>query len=244
MFRKEFASIWMPVLVRLGVALIIPTAAWIAKSEFNAFTAFLLLIGLFVAIAWTANTLGISAFNMERNDRAWEYFFTFPYSRLRLLAYKVGPRILALAGLLGLYFLAIAMTFPLTNGLQNREFLSPWVLSLLALVLFVSGLSLSLFDLKNIRILAGLPWFFLFLLMGEGLSRLFSELIPNRSSRLIANLVIAAFVLVTNVGLAFWVVFRRLDLQGEALHRRRYLAVALPPALFFIGISLWLILAR
>jgi hypothetical protein len=243
MLRKEFSEIWLPVMVRLGVVLIFPVAAWIVNGKFNAYSAFFLLIGFFVAIAWIANTLGLSAFNVERNDRAWEYFFTFPYNKLRLLAFKVVPRVLVLAILIGLYFLTVVMTSPLTKGIQNSQVLSPWLLALLTLVLFVSGFSLSLFDLKNIRILAGLPWFLLFLFFGEGVSRVCRDLIPDRASRFLANLSLSALVVVTIAGFAFWAVFHRLDLQGEAVHRQRYLAIAVPPALLFIAISLWLILS-
>jgi hypothetical protein len=244
MLKKEISEIWLPVLLRLGVAMTLPLAALIAKREFNAAVVFLLLIGLFMTIAWIANTLGLTAFKVEKNDRAWEYFFTFPYSRVRLLSYKVGPRALVLLALLGLYALVFALVSPWLEGLHWPELLTPSLLALVTLVLFVSCLSLSLFDLKNLRLLAGLPWFLFFLFLCEGVSRIMSQLNLNRGARFLPDESCGALIVVAITGISFWGVFRRFDLQGDAVHLRRYLTLALPPALLVFLATLWAIVRR
>ncbi len=251
MLKKEFAAIGLPVLTRLTVVLILPTAFWLAKKEFGSSVAILLIICLNVGIAWTANHLGLSAFKSERNDRAWEYLLTFPYSRRRILLNKTAPRLLVLAGLVGAYSLIVPwVTGTVSNpavpspfkGSSFEVFMSPWPITLLSLMLFVTGLSLSLFDLRSMRILAGLPGYLLFVLMVEaGWARLY---LPEQATGLLPNWNLAALFVTAIAGISFWLVFRRFDLREEAAHRRRYLAFALPPALLAFAATLARILAR
>ena len=68
-------------------------------------TSFIFLLGFIIFL--TANHYGFHAFHCEHKDRAFEYLLSFPFSKYRVLLYKLIPRV-AVLFLLTLLYEALA----------------------------------------------------------------------------------------------------------------------------------------
>lgn len=190
---------------------------------------------------------GLSLFARERQQRGIEYMLTLPYSRYRLLAIKVLPRLAALI-VFFLVYIAIASLlsgpdapatyFPLPHGMFLYAILS----------LFLIGVSLSAFQ-ENFILMAlvalfisFLYFFWLFGFFKLSLWKLFDRYLDLTG----IQVVIIGFVgVLLPLVLAFGLSFRRFDLrlsQGFGRSFKKYLALFLViglvvSAIFAISIS-------
>ncbi|MDH4196380.1 MAG: hypothetical protein OEW05_03130 [Candidatus Aminicenantes bacterium] len=112
---------------------------------------FLLLLFLLGTILLTANIIGFNAFRPEHEDRAFEYLFTLPLTKSKILAYKLIPRILTLALLLSVYALVSSSMIGKLNPVKGPLFflIDPRFFPVVVNVFFWSGFFISIFEMKN-----------------------------------------------------------------------------------------------
>lgn len=230
MFRKEFEEMVKPTLLRLTpllLFLLLYIAKWLNIGDIGRFMPekaiyFIFLLTFLILLLWIACSLGINAFTSEHRDHAFEYLLSMPFSRWRLLYYKLMPRIS-----MSLLFLAVFLIFVASRFEQFFEiersfsdyFLTVMELILLMLFLLVSGFWVSLFESRQKAIGLNSVVILSTVLIGFGYFSLFKS-IAGRSPIMLS--VIAACLSVIVIGsTAFLMVYRRFDLRGLGVYGRR-----------------------
>lgn len=178
----------------------------------------LIQTGFFITLVIYAVYAGATVFQSERKDRAFEYLFSLPLTRRKIILAKVLPRL----GLL--LFLGGVATIVIGRGLQVEA-------GIAFLVLFFSSLFLSIGVFSIVINLFGVGLMYIIFFQG-GL--VFASLLPKlgvnftgRHGPLSAQLVSGAMLLVP-FGIAFWLTFKKMDVRPLKLQMRTYYFVILP----------------
>jgi len=183
-----------------------------------------IFVGVFITtVILYAIYAGATIFQSEKKDRAFEYLFSLPVSKQKILLMKIGPRLVILIFLviiLVLFFkldlLYFGITFPLIFFVS--AFLSIGINSIIINLIGVSILYYVFYFLWHI--LAN--FFFLHGLGSRGL-----WIAPT------FQLLAAAFLLVP-MGTAFWLTFKRMDVKPLKFQMRTYYAIVLPTLVVLI----------
>jgi ABC-type Na+ efflux pump permease subunit len=201
--------LWDRVVVRFG---------WDFWSIFKG----VLVAFIFVYAAYSGATI----FLAEKKDRAFEYLFSLPVSRTRILATKLLPR-------LGCLLLLYAVLTILSK--------SPFFSSVLLMLAFIFSVGVFLsfaidsvvIGLLGIVLLSGLYYFMMptFSFIAWKL-----HLIPFLTSSLMIMKSLSAIILLLPFGIAFWQVYSRLDAKPLNLQMKRYYLVSLPSLLVLISL--------
>jgi ABC-type transport system involved in multi-copper enzyme maturation permease subunit len=188
--------------------------------------------GFVITLLIYAVYAGATVFQSERKDRAFEYLFSLPLTRRKIILAKVLPRL----GLLLL--LGGAATIVVGRGL-------PAELGITLLLLFFSSLFLSIGVFSFVINLFGVGLMYLIYFQGVlVLALLLPKLgidLTGRHSSLIVQLVSAAVLLVP-FGIAFWLTFKKMDVRPPKLQMRTYYSIILPT--LFVLVSLIVLLSR
>ncbi len=219
----------LPVLICLAAALSKSPQAFL-DVFFPTFQAGLLFWALFS---------GISLFAADRKGQGIEYILSLPYSRLQLLAFKLLPRLAALAGFYGLY-----LVLYYTIGLDH-VFMAHMSFSCLYVILFLLSLTFSV-SRENfvISVLLSLFTFVLFLAV---LFLLFWLTLSWRGGQIsgfqfqdVTNswVFLAVFILVVPFVVSFGWAFKRFDLRPVRNYTKRYLKLFIPLLVVCLGLSL------
>jgi ABC-type Na+ efflux pump permease subunit len=192
----------------------------------------LIQTGFFITLVISAVYAGATVFRAERKDRAFEYLFSLPMTRRKIILAKVLPRL----GLL--LFLGGVASIVIGRGLQGEA-------GIALLVLFFSSLFLSIGVFSIVISLFGVGLMYIIFFQG-GLvfASLLLKLGVNFTSHrgpLIAQLV-SAIVLLVPFGIAFWLTFKRMDVRPLKLQMRTYYSIILPTLVVLI--SLIVLLSR
>lgn len=265
MLKKEFRDIIKPVLAILSVSLIVPLLALLKVSLHGTFyflvtrvykvlksvngdvyiLSFVFLLGFL--IFWTANMLGFAAFKYEHKDRAFEYLLSFPLSRYRILRHKFISRFIVLLSLTAIYEI-LAATFliklrPLQGSLFflfDLPFFPLWVL-----FFFLAGFFIGLFEQKNWIAVISITTFMSTILVSLAIKTL---LHPGDTAAFnISNLngtgfACGTFIIMAVLGAAFFSVYRKFDIKSPHIHARRFTLLALPPLIFLIVGSIFILI--
>ena len=155
MLKKEWRDILLPVLLRLslGPLLAAMQAVFAGKIDEETFLSF--FIGFVISVFWVATHMGLNTFHSEFRDHAFEYLFTFPFKRSRLLINKFAARLLVLGSLFILYYslhCLLKMLFRLSpSSMIFSDYLHVFNFSFLVFSFFVIGFFLSLVDWGSAR---------------------------------------------------------------------------------------------
>ncbi len=167
---------------------------------------------------------GATIFQSEKKDRAFEYLFSLPLSRSRILLMKTGPRlailiflVIILALFLELDLLAFGITF--------------FVLLFVA-AFFSIGINSIIINLIGVFMLYFVFHFLWQILMNfsflHGLEIRGALLIPTFQ-------LIAATLLLVPMGTAFWLTFKRMDVKPLKFQMRIYYAIVLSTLVVLIA---------
>ncbi len=168
---------------------------------------------------------GATIFQSEKKDRAFEYLFSLPVPRSKILLLKILPRMVILVVLvivLTLFFdmdvSTSGITFPLVFLLSS--FLSIGVDSIIINLIGVFILYHIQFSLWQILMN------FSFL---HGLESRGTWLIPTFQ-------LIAAALLLVPMGTAFWLTFKKMDVKPMKFQMKIYYAIVLPTVIVLITV--------
>jgi len=201
MLKKEWRDIFLPALLRLSVGPLFAAFQLTISRGNDEGTAVSFYIGFALSIYWIANYLGLTSFRSEFRNRSFEYLLTFPGSRLRLLAYKLIPRLLTLGIIVAMvsFFFSLCLAqfskFSPEALAQFREtfpFLTPSVLGQWALILFFISFFLSLVDWGAFRLVMPIIIFITFGLLSWLLSKLVRPFLPAVDCNLLSIALILA----------------------------------------------------
>jgi ABC-type transport system involved in multi-copper enzyme maturation permease subunit len=155
MLKKEWQDILLPVLLRLLIGPVLAGIYSVFAGTINATSALLFFMSYAVSVLWVAMHMGLNAFHSEFRDHAFEYLFTFPFSRSRLLVSKFTARLLILGFLFIFYFLLQSLLKLLSvlppSSMLNSPLFNVFDFSFMALSFFVIGFFLSLVDWDSAR---------------------------------------------------------------------------------------------
>jgi len=218
---KQFLECLLPLLI-IPVAFVFDKyvihSNWRIADIFN--YAFLVVLVIYPLMA------GTLIFQSEKKDNAFEYLLSLPLSRPKILADKIGPRLLFLFVLL----LAALAISPFKDVLMNGFNLL--VLFLISLFLCLSYTSIVVYFLE----IGLLFWLFYldsqilnYLLWRPEISR---NIFPNIQSQLLA-----AALLLVPLGLAFLLTFKRFDVKPLKFQMKSYVFIALPAVLALITLT-------
>lgn len=196
-----------------------------------------------------ANHYGFHAFHSEHKDRAFEYLLSFPFSKYRILLYKLIPRIGILFLLTILYeALAFYYLIPLRSiqgglfFLMDPVFFPFWVLFVLA-----AGFFVGLFEQKNWIAVVSLMVFLGFIFISLGIK----TIMPSVSSGMAQNIylnglsfVLGTLVIMVVLGTCFLLVYRKFDMKSNSIFARRFAGFVLPLLTTLTALGIYLLINR
>lgn len=170
---------------------------------------------------------GLTIFQSEKKDRAFEYLFSLPLSRFQIIMYKVLPRL----ALLLVLIIASALLSVYTNIWLNGFNLV--VLFSISVVMSISFSSLWLGAV-------GIAFFFYgYYTTSRIIYPIFTGWDPEKyilisaSTELLHSMLAAALLLIP-LGTAFWMTFKKLDVKPLKLQMKSFYSIVLPTLIIFI----------
>lgn len=163
---------------------------------------------------------GLTLFQSEKKDRAFEYLFSLPLSRLKIITYKILPRLSLLM------LLIIISTF---FSVFNNIWINGFNLIVLFLISIVIGFLAHTFMTGVIEISLIFYVYYLASLMMYPLLTSWEIAKPNRFSTtvLLCSLLTAALLLIP-FGTAFWTTFKKFDVKPLKWQLKTYIYIVLP----------------
>jgi len=182
--------------------------------------------GVYVAIVFVyAAYSGVTIFQAEKKDRAFEYVLSIPVSKLKILKSKILPRILSLTFL---YLLLIILTDNRSTSIYEGLF----IYYIFFISLFLSfTIDSVIIGFLGISLLFGLYFF-----SAQSISYIAWKihLIPSIYSGRLLTQIISALLLLTPFGIAFWKIYKNLDAKPLKLQLKPYYTISLPSLLIFL----------
>ncbi len=169
---------------------------------------------------------GATIFQSEKKDRAFEYLLSMPLTRMKIIFYKIFPRISILALLIIVMAVFSGFKINLIYVVQLififliSAFISFAIDSVIIGFIGVSILYMVFFYTSRIISFSAWPL------------NIFDP--KSAGSLLIIDLLSASLLLVP-FGIAFWKVFKNLDVKSLKLQIRPYYYIALPSLLIIIS---------
>jgi hypothetical protein len=172
-------------------------------------------------------TAGLAIFQSEKKNRAFEYLFSLPLSRFKILMCKVLPRLMLL--------LVLIIASALFSVYANY-WLNGFNLVILFLISVVMSISFSSLWLGAV----GIAFFFYgYYTTSRILYPIFTGWDPEKyiltsASTELFHSMLAAVLLLIPLGTAFWLTFKKLDVKPLKLQMKSFYSIVLPTLLIFI----------
>jgi len=169
---------------------------------------------------------GATIFQSEKKDRAFEYLFSLPLTRMKIIIYKIFPRITILA--------LMIIVMAVFSGFKINLI---YVVQLIFLFLISASISFAI-DSVIISFIGVSMLYMVFFYTSRIISfsawplNIFNP--KSVGSLFIINLLSASLLLVP-FGIAFWKIFKNLDVKPLKLQIRPYYYIALPFLLIIIS---------
>jgi hypothetical protein len=227
MLKKEFSDAFKQfmecMLLLLGVPLgvvfdkLIIHYGWKLSDIFH--FVFLVTMTIYPVVA------GLTVFQSERKDRAFEYLFSLPLSRLEAVKHKIAPRFLFLL------LLIIASIF-------FSIFKNIWINGFNLIVLFFISIFMSISVTSFVLGAIGVSFIFSAYYQGSVIIHLIfigwdhSKYNAYSTGALLSDLVTAAILLIP-MGAAFWMTFKKLDIRPLKSQLKFYYYIAVPIIVVF-----------
>lgn len=182
----------------------------------------------------TAGFLSMSSFRAEYIDSAFEYLFTFPISRNRIILNKLFPRIILLTCLLVIYeILAVFYIIPL-RPIQGPMFflIDPLFFPAAVIFLFLSGFFLGIYEQKNWGAVVSLITLISLVITTSGIKSLLRQTGASQWEPMLLtglSFITASLLILAAIYLAAVSEFRRMDVRSLSLYTRRFAIRALLP---------------
>jgi len=183
--------------------------------------------GFLITLSAYPIAAGLTIFQSEKKDRAFEYLFSLPLSRFQILMYKFLPRLVLL-----LILIIVSTLFSVYANIWINGF-NLVVLFLISTVLSISFASLA------IGFIGVSAFFYVYYHFSRTIHTIFIGLKPELMdpfslAALFYNL-LSAVLLLTPLGIAFWITFKKMDVKPLKLQMKSYYLIVLPTLIIFIA---------
>ena len=227
MLRKEFSDAFKKfmecMLLLLGIPLgvvfdkLIIHYGWKLSEIFN-------FVFLVTIIAYPL-AAGLTIFQSERKDRAFEYLFSLPLSRFKTIMYKIAPRLLFL-----LLLIIASIFFSIFDNIWINGF------NLIVLFFISSFLSISV-ESFVIGVVGVSLIFSVYYQASQTIHLIFIGWDPVKynlfsTGALLSDLITAVLLLIP-IGAAFWITFKNFDVKPLKWQLKSYLYIVVPTVLAF-----------
>ncbi|MDH4196381.1 MAG: hypothetical protein OEW05_03135, partial [Candidatus Aminicenantes bacterium] len=235
-------------LFRLLVVLVFPLSLLVLNSlsrRRGGSLVFLSFVSTFpVFLVWITNYLGVTFFRSEHEDKAFEYWLTFPHRPFRKLAGKAAARLIMV-----LLFSAIYTTIYFIGSQRagsrfsaDNVILKPFFICPLAVLIFINSGLCGFLESRNLRALFNVATFFSWLAISMGISRL---TLPILRDMPVTSLVVNTFaglllVILLSAG-SLYATARKLDLRSPARYAKIIQTFNLP---VLLGMDILALLLR
>lgn len=225
MLRKEIGDALKKLVESLVFLVIIPFMYIVDKLVWKWGLDYRSLIdtGFVITLLIYAVYAGGTVFQSERKDRAFEYLFSLPLTRRKIILVKILPRL----GIL--MILGAAATIVVGRGLLDEA-------GITVLVLFFSSLFLSIAVFSIAINIFGVGLIYLmFFQGGHVVGRFLLKIGGSSYLKWLVTQSVPAAVLLIPLGIAFWLTFKKMDARPLKLQMKTYYSITLP-ALFFLAL--------
>lgn len=169
---------------------------------------------------------GLTIFYSEKKDRAFEYLFSLPLSRLQIFIYKVLPRLVIL-----LVLIVVSTFFSVYQNI--------WIAGFNLVVLFLISIVLSISFSSSSLAVIGIAFFFYVYYTNSRIIMIFTswapdKFLPDSTLTILLHNIFVATLLLTPLGIAFWVTFKKMDVKPLKLQMKSYYLIVLPTLIAFI----------
>jgi len=222
MLKKEFSDAFKQFMECMILLLAVPLGVLFDKLLIHVgwkisdifYYVFLITVIIYPPVA------GLSIFQSERKDRAFEYLFSLPLSRFKTILYKIAPRFFFLMLLIiASNFFSIFKNiwingFNLIVVFFISAFMSISITSFVLGVVEISFIFFAYYQASRVIQLIYMGW-----------NRVkFSDF---STQALLSDLLTAALLLIP-VGAAFWMTFRNFDIKPLKLQLKFYYYIVVP----------------
>ncbi|MFA9455025.1 MAG: hypothetical protein ACERK6_14055 [Candidatus Aminicenantaceae bacterium] len=234
MLKKEFRDTAYQFVECMLILLAIPIAYLTDKLVIHFQAPFLDILEVVVMLTFLAFPVyaGATLFQAEKKDRAFEYLLSLPLTRKRILWNKLMPRLVFILGLVLVLFIARG-GHPALN------------LGIVMFVLFSASVFLSLpVDSVIIAFLGVGMLYYLFQLCAKMIYYLMislwrAHILSYNPREEYSSQVIAALIVLTPLGIAFWKTYKNFDLKTMRLQLKPYLVIALPSIVAVLALAVF-----
>jgi ABC-type transport system involved in multi-copper enzyme maturation permease subunit len=173
---------------------------------------------------------GVSIFQSEKKDRAFEYLFSLPVSKLKILLYKILPRFILLGLMIVLFLVLMEPVFynPLVPSLGSSLekvlfFVLLYVFFFFLSVILSIAFSSVVMAFIGVCLLAVLRTF-----AGRTLDFIVIKAIHYNFPRTFHfNQYLSAALLLIPIGIAFWITFKNMDVKPFKLQMKKYYIITI-----------------
>ena len=168
---------------------------------------------------------GLTIFQQERKDRAFEYLFSLPLPRFKTIMYKIAPRFFFL-----LLLIIASIFFSIFDNI--------WINGFNLIVVFFISLFLSISVNSFVIGVFGVSFIFsAYYQASHTIHLIFIDwdhvrYNPFSTGALLSNLVTAALLLIP-MGTAFWITFKNFDVKPMKWQLKSYVYIIVPTLLVF-----------
>ncbi|MCK4890586.1 MAG: hypothetical protein KAS97_11695 [Candidatus Aminicenantes bacterium] len=260
MLKKEFMYILKPTLMIMGVLLVLVSLFklnldWLILG-FQDKSGLMTEVGmsnhfdLFIAaliITFTSGGFGADTFRSEYRDNAFEYLFSSPVSKVKIIFLKVIPRLTALIPFLVVYTLIFLShikndVFAKSEGttLLNPVFFIFWVIFIFFISMFT-----SIFRQKNwIAVTSIITLFSIFIFPSAIKAFLLkggAQIVSSDTIRGVSFFV-GLFIVFLISAIAFFFAYKTFDVKAQSFRGGKFVLISLIPQLVLIIISIFILI--
>lgn len=168
---------------------------------------------------------GLTIFQSERKDRAFEYLFSLPLSRFDIIMYKIAPRFLFL-----LLLIIVSIFFSIFENI--------WINGFNLIVVFFASSFLSISVNSFVIGVVGISFIFsAYYQASHTIHLIFIDWNPLKynlfSTGALLSYLITAVLLLIPMGTAFWITFKNFDVKPLKWLLKSYIYIVLPTVLAF-----------
>ncbi len=168
---------------------------------------------------------GLTIFQSERKDRAFEYLFSLPLSKFETIMYKIAPRFFFL-----LLLIIVSTFFSIFDNI--------WINGFNLIVVFFISSFLSISVNSFVIGVFGVSFFFsAYYQASRTIHLIFIGWDPAKfndfsKGALLSDLLTAALLLIP-IGTAFWMTFKKFDVKPLKWQLKSYLYIVVPTVIVF-----------
>lgn len=228
MLKKEFSDALRKFLECVSLLIAVPLALLFDRFIIHSGWKFLEVFNVVFIISIVCYPVysGATIFQSEKKNRAFEYMFSLPIQRWKIILYKIATRIAFL-----LLLLVVSVFFSV--------FKDVFLIGFNLIIVFLIAVFFSLHVSSVISVIVGIIFMF-YLYVTDAHIILFLlwklKLTSSTSLAFIPEIFSAAFLLIP-LGFTFWLTFKNLDVKSPKLHMKYYLLIALPSIAILVSFA-------